>query len=156
MRLHWTLHWPVSYMYTYICRCDGTKVHACVHMFTQILSHQYWQNTTECNFLQNSFCYRLCSNQREYVIDNIRLYFIQYCINLMLNYLPRNKKALFTGDIFKCIFLKRNLKMSIQTSVTLVLIYNRSLSYRQWLGDKQATSHFLNQCRPSSLTFMRH
>ena len=53
----------------------------------------------------------------------------------------------FADDIFKRIFLNEDFRISICISLRISQHWSR-----QWLGAEQATSEYLNQCWPSSLS----
>ena len=60
----------------------------------------------------------------------------------------------FAYNIFKYVFMNEKLCILIWISLKFVPkgpIDHNQHRYREWLGAKQATSHYLNQCWPSSL-----
>ena len=60
----------------------------------------------------------------------------------------------FHRQHFSMHFLNKNIRIFIQFSLTFVPKVQLTKSqcwFRQWLGTKQVTSHYLNQCWPSSL-----
>ena len=65
--------------------------------------------------------------------------------------------AILADDIFNCIFWNENDRIPIQISLKCVprsTIDNESALVELWLGAEQATNHYLNQCWPSSLTYI--
>ena len=61
---------------------------------------------------------------------------------------PRQNGRHFPDDIFKCIFLNENVRVSIKISLKIVPMVQSTLFQnwlRQWLGAGQATSHCLSQ-----------
>ena len=73
-----------------------------------------------------------------------------------LTHLPLDKMAaVLADDIFKCIFWTKmvifRLKFYWNLFPEVQLTINQHW-FRWWLGTEQATSHYLNQCWPSSLT----
>ena len=77
-----------------------------------------------------------------------------------LPHLPLDKMAaILADDIFKCIFMNKNYripnKIALKFFPWVQLTMNQHW-FRQWLGAEHATSHYLNQCWPSLLTYMQH
>ena len=63
--------------------------------------------------------------------------------------------AILAEDIFERIFLNENVRILIQISLKFVPkgpIDNKSILVQVMAGTEQATSHYLNQCWPYSLT----
>ena len=61
---------------------------------------------------------------------------------------PRQNGRHFPDDIFNCIFLNENIRISLAISLKFVprrLIKNIPALVQIWLGDIQATSHYLKQ-----------
>ena len=64
--------------------------------------------------------------------------------------------AILVDDIFKCIFLNENDRIQIEISLKFFPkspIDNKPALVQAMLGSEQATSHYLNQCWPSSPTY---
>ena len=73
-----------------------------------------------------------------------------------LTHLPLDKTAdILADDLFKCIFLNENYRIPIQISLKCVarsLINNKPALVQVMAWRRTGTSHYLNQCWPSSLT----
>ena len=57
---------------------------------------------------------------------------------------PSHNCRHFADDIFKCIFLNENARISLRLHWSLFLSF-KSTIFRKWLGTDQATSHYLDQ-----------
>ena len=78
-----------------------------------------------------------------------RLFSVILHYTMVINTLrPRENGRHFADDIFKCIFTNENLWISIKfhwslfPRVQLTIFQHR---FKKWLGDDQATSHYMNQ-----------
>ena len=96
---------------------------------------------------------RLIGGRAVHNLFTITVYLIKYahCFAVLrfVNTLsPWQNGRQFADDIFKCIFLKENLKILITISLDLFLRVQLPILqhwFRYWLGADQETSHYLNQ-----------
>ena len=72
-----------------------------------------------------------------------------YCVH------PKQQGRHFADDIFKRIFLNKKIEFWLKFQWSLFLGVQLTITahwFKYWLGAEWATSHYLNQCWPDSLT----
>ena len=75
---------------------------------------------------------------------------------MWVNWSPPEQNCFhLTYDIFRCIFVKETFSILIKISLSLMLGVQLTIIhhwFRWWLGTKKATSHYLKQPWPNTLT----
>ena len=113
----------------------------------KVVSGLFYWNCRNCTKWSNSH-----GLSKNYYIKT----WMQLCVGVQSNHLPLDKVAAILQVTFSNAFLcMKSFVSQLKFHWSLFLRGKLTISqlrFRLWLGTEQATSHYLNQCWPSSLT----